>query len=73
MPATDHPDADQPSTDPEHVPLLEKRARVPFPLFQICVLCAVRLGEPISQTQISPYVVSLPAGMLRLLALRRHT
>ncbi|KAG8906020.1 hypothetical protein FRB99_007752 [Tulasnella sp. 403] len=43
--------------DPELQPLLSsKRHPTPLPVFQLAILCYVRLAEPIAYTQIFPYV-----------------
>ncbi|KAG8923946.1 hypothetical protein FRC00_005673 [Tulasnella sp. 408] len=44
--------------DIEQQPLLAKRKgeRTPLPVFQLAILCLVRLAEPIAYTQIFPYV-----------------
>ncbi|KAG8945425.1 hypothetical protein FRC04_000800 [Tulasnella sp. 424] len=46
------------SDDIEQQPLLAKgkTQRTPLPVFQLAVLCLVRLAEPIAYTQIFPYV-----------------
>ncbi|KAG8911594.1 hypothetical protein FRC01_005628, partial [Tulasnella sp. 417] len=47
--------------DAEQQPLLAKgkAQRTPLPVFQLAILCMVRLAEPIAYTQIFPYVNSM--------------
>lgn len=58
-PSSPHSDASSQTVIDEGTPLLpdqNKTSRTPIPYAQVATLCAVRLNDPLSYSQIFPYI-----------------